>query len=181
MMRFARTIFVLAFALALWTSVHAQAPVQTTGAKVGFVNTEKFSDQTAGVTKLVNAMRSLDVEFKARRDEINSMVVRLNTLQQAPSAGTTAAQAAQRREQAETLSVEIRRRQEDARAAFTRRHAALTEPIRLSIFTALEAYAKQRGIDVLVDVAKFPDGILIVNQTVDLTPGFIRDFNSKNP
>ena len=86
-----------------------------------------------------------------------------------------------RREQAESLQIEIQRKQEDARVAFTKRTAALAGPIRTSVYAALEAYTKQRGIDVLIDVSKFPDGILLANKNVYLTLGFIRDFNSKNP
>ncbi|MEP6704115.1 MAG: OmpH family outer membrane protein, partial [Acidobacteriota bacterium] len=91
------------------------------------------------------------------------------------------AQLAARREQAQTLQVEIQRKQEDARVAYSKRLAALTSPIRLSVFNALEAYARQRGFDVLLDISKFPEGILLANKNADLTPAFIREFNSKNP
>ena len=87
----------------------------------------------------------------------------------------------QRREQAQTLQIEIQRKQEDARVAYSKRLSALTDPIRLSIFNALETYSKARGVDLLIDLAKFPDGVLLVNQNADMTAAFIRDYNSKNP
>ena len=108
------------------------------------------------------------------------MVAQFDGLQNVP-ANLTREQLAARRDQAETLQVDIRRKQEDAQLAWAKRHSALTDPIRQSVFTALEAYARQRGIDLLVDVAKFPDGLLLVNKGADLTPGFIRDYNSRNP
>ncbi len=166
--------------LAFSSIAGAQAPIQAAPAKVGVINSDSFSDPATGITRLVNALKTIDAEFKPRRDEIAALVTRFNSLQQvAPN--TPAAQLATRREQAETLQVEIQRKQEDARTAYTKRLAALTNPIRLSVYTALEAYVKQRGIDLLLDVSKFPDGVLLANKNADLTPGFIRDFNSKNP
>jgi len=180
-MKFAKLLSIVTAALILTTlDTSAQAPVQTAPAKVGIIYSEAFSRPTGGITRLVTALRTLETEFKPKRDEITQLVSRFETLQQVPP-GTPAAQLATRREQAETLQIEIRRKQEDARTAYARRMAALTNPLRVSIFSALEAYAKQRGIDVLIDVSKFPDGVLLLNQNADLTAGFIRDFNSKNP
>jgi Skp family chaperone for outer membrane proteins len=170
----------LAAAVTFTTTLTAQAPVQTAPAKVGVINSDKFANATGGITRLVNALRTLDAEFKPRRDEITQLLARFNALQQVPAASTPA-QLASRRDQVETLQTEIQRKQEDARVAYGKRLSTLTNPIRLTVFNALEAYAKQRGLDVLIDLAKFPDGVLLVNQNADLTPGFIRDFNSKNP
>ena len=121
------TVFPLAVLIVLGVSANAQAPAQTMPAKVGLVNTEAFSSPTGGVTRLVNAIKSVDVEFKSKRDDIAQRIARLNSLQQVPP-GTPQAQIQQRREQAETLQIEIQRLQEDARAAYTRRMAAVTNP-----------------------------------------------------
>jgi Skp family chaperone for outer membrane proteins len=180
-MIFAKSLFILVSIVVLTGITYGQVPTQTAPAKVGIINSNMFSSANGGITRLVNALRTLENEFKPRRDEITTLVARFNTLQQQPAAGTTQAQLQTRREQAETLQIDITRKQEDARTAYAKRLADLTNPIRLSVFNALEAYAKQRGIDVLLDVSKFPDGILLVNQSSDLTVGFIRDFNSKNP
>jgi Skp family chaperone for outer membrane proteins len=181
-MKLAKILFILATVVTVPSFASAQAPAatQTAPAKVGLVNSAKFTAATGGITRLVNAFRTLETEFKPKRDEITQLVSRLDALRQVP-AGTTQAQLATRRDQAETLQVEITRKQEDGRVAYSRRLAALTEPIRASIFTALEAFAKQRGVDVLIDISKFPDGVLLLNQNADLTDAFIRDYNSKNP
>ena len=179
-MRLAKFAFVLTALFTFATLAQGQTPVQNPPAKVGVINSEMFANPAGGITRLVNALRTVDAEFKPRRDEITQLLTRFNALQQVP-ANTPPAQLAARRDQAETLQVEIQRKQEDARVAYGKRMQTLTNPIRLSVFNALEAYAKQRGIDVLIDLNKFPDGILLVNQNANLTPGFIRDFNSKNP
>jgi Skp family chaperone for outer membrane proteins len=155
----------------------AQAPAQPAPAKVGIIDSNLFADPTNGIKRLVTALRTLDTEFKSKRDEIALLVSRFNALQaDAVKAPTPAKQ-----DQLQTLQIEITRKQEDARVAYGKRTAALANPIRASVYTALEAYAKQRGLDVLIDVSKFPEGVLLANRNIDLTPGFIRDYNTKNP
>jgi Skp family chaperone for outer membrane proteins len=179
-MKFLKLFLFIASMTALSSLAAGQAPVQISPAKIGVINSDTFSAQTGGINRLVNALKTIETEFKPRRDEITALVTRFQSLQQVPP-NTPPAQLATRREQAESLQVEITRKQEDARVAYAKRMTALTNPIRLSIFNALEAFAKQHGIDVLLDLSKFPDGILLVNKNADLTAAFIRDFNSKNP
>jgi Skp family chaperone for outer membrane proteins len=179
-MTFAKLILLFASITALTSAAAGQVPVQTTPAKVGVINSEMFSNPNGGITRLVNALRTLDNEFKPKRDEITQLRSRFDALQQVPP-NTPVAQLASRREQAETLQIEIQRKQEDARVAYAKRLSALTDPIRVSILTALDAFGKQRGIDVLIDRSKFPDGVFVLNPSADLTATFIRDFNSRNP
>lgn len=179
-MTFAKFFLILAAITFSVSLAEAQAPVAQPGpAKIGIVNSAMFMDEKAGITRLTNALKALDIEFKPRRDEIASLVNRLNGIN--VPANATPAQRNTAREQAETLQLDIRRKQEDARGAYAKRLSTLTDPIRLSVFAALEAYAKQRGIDMLIDVAKLPDTAFLVNKGADLTPAFIREYNSRNP
>ena len=179
-MKSMNSILAIAFAMIVATSSGAQVPAQIAPAKVGVVNTAAFSNTTGGITRFVNAIRTLDGEFLARRNDITQSVARLEELQRVP-AGMTQPQLTARQEQAETLQIQITRKQEDARVAYSKRFAQLTAPIQKSILDSLTAFAKARGIDVLLDVSKFQEGLLLVNPGSDLTAAFIRDFNSKNP
>lgn len=180
-MKLARTVFMIIASLTLTTlAATAQVPAQTVPAKVGVMNSSMFSNSTGGITRFVNALRTQDNEFKGRRDEITQLVGRLAGLRNVPT-GMTEAQLVTRRDQAQTLQVEITRKQEDARIAYSRRFSQLTDPIQKSIVDALKAFGKARGLDVLIDVSRFPEGVLLVNENADLTAAFIRDFNSKNP
>ena len=181
-MKVGNLLLVLAAVIVFASASNAQVPAaQPAPLKIAVINSDMFSAQTGGITRLVNALRTLETEFKPQRDEIRQMVARFETLQQPAPANATAQQQATRRDEALTLQTNIRRKQEDATAAFQRRSATLTEPIRLSIFTALQAYAKQRGVDLLIDISKFQDGVLLMNAGADMTPAFIKDYNSKNP
>jgi Skp family chaperone for outer membrane proteins len=179
-MTFVKTLLLITLITACSALANAQVPAQVAPAKVGIINSAAFASKAGGITRLVNALKTLETEFKPRQDEINGLITRFEALQQVPP-NTPAAQLATRRDQAQTLQIEIQRKQEDARAAYAKRLSTMTDPIRASVFTALEAYTKQNGIDVLIDVSKFPDGVLLANRNADLTPGFIREFNSKNP
>lgn len=180
-MKTARNFLLIVASLTLMTlAADAQVPVQTAPAKVGVVNSAMFSNSTGGITRYVNALRTLENEFRARRDDITQSVTRLEGLQNVPT-GATQAQIETRRDQAQTLQIEITRKQEDARAAYSKRFAQLTGPIQKSIVDALKVFARARGIDVIIDPSKFPEGVLLVNENADMTAAFIRDFNSKNP
>ena len=180
-MKLVRTaLFIVTTLAAAGLTADAQAPVQTSPAKVGFVNSSAFSNPTTGITRFVNALKNLDNEFLRSRQEITTLVNRLTELEKIP-AGLNAQQLEARRDQAQSIQIEVTRKQEDARTAYTKRFAQLTDPIQKSIVDSLRAFAKARGIDALVDVSKFPEGVLIVNENADLTSAFIRDFNSRNP
>jgi Skp family chaperone for outer membrane proteins len=183
-MRFRKLLLIPVAFIAFVGAANAQVPAasaQAPNLKVGVVNSDMFINPTTGITKLVAALRTLETEFKPRRDELTALATRFDTLQKQPTANVPQQQLVARQEQAQALQIEIRRKQEDARVAYGRRFSTLTDPIRLSIFSALEAYVKARGVDLLIDQAKFPDGVLLVNKNADLTAAFIKDFNAKNP
>jgi Skp family chaperone for outer membrane proteins len=180
LMKSMNIILAIAFAMIVATNVKAQVPAQIAPAKVGVVNTAAFSNTNGGITRFVNAIRTLDGEFLARRNDITQSIARLEELQKVP-AGLSPAQVNDRRDQAQTLQIQITRKQEDARVAYAKRYSQLTDPIQKNVLDSLTAFAKARGIDVLLDISKFPDGLLLVNPGADITTAFIRDFNSKNP
>jgi Skp family chaperone for outer membrane proteins len=162
-------------------SAQAVAPAQTAPARIGFVNSAQFSRATGGINRFVAVIRTLDAEFKVRRDEIAAGIARLEALQKEPPANTPQAQRAAQLEQAQTLQIEVSRKQEDARVAYARRFTQMADPLQKTIVDSLIAFAKARGVDVLIDVSKFPEGVLVINPTSDITAAFIRDFNTKNP
>ena len=77
------------------------------------------------------------------------------------------------------LKKDIQRKGEDAQAAYNRRRQELFSPLQDEIGRALEAFAKARGINVIIDGAQVP--LLYAADSIDITRAFITDFNSKNP
>jgi len=63
--------------------------------------------------------------------------------------------------------------------AYNKRRDELFQPLQIEIGNALEAFAKARGINVVIDGATVP--LLYFAENTNITRAFIADFNSKNP
>ena len=132
-------------------------------------------------------MSKLNGEFQKIKDDINGMQTRAQTLeteigklQNAP-AGTPIDQRSlqSKIDQLDQLKKDIQRKGEDAQAAYNRRRQELFTPVQDEIGKALEAFAKARGITVIIDAAQVP--LLYAADSMDITRAFIADFNAKNP
>jgi outer membrane protein len=84
-----------------------------------------------------------------------------------------------KRDQLEALSTEFKRKGEDAEAAYAKRRQDIFMPLQQDIAKALEAFAKARGITVIVDASQVP--LVYAAETINVTKAFIAEFNSKNP
>ena len=152
--------------------------------KVVIVDTEAFGDPKTGIVRLIRAFESVNVEFKTQRDELQKLSAQyeqilkdLSATQRVEDEKIRAAKV----DQAESLKRQIERKQQDARDAYTKRLRDVTEPVWKDINTALETYARQRGASVVFDVSKLAAALLVVNSGVDITRGFIADYNQRNP
>ena len=79
----------------------------------------------------------------------------------------------------EQLNTEFKRKAEDAEGAYTKRRTDIFTPLQQDIAKALEAFAKARGITVIVDGSQVP--VVYAADSIDITRAFINEFNSKNP
>ena len=77
------------------------------------------------------------------------------------------------------LTTEFKRKGEDAEAAYGKRRQDIFLPLQQDIGKALEAFAKARGITVIVDGSQVP--VVYAADNIDITRAFIAEFNSKNP
>jgi Skp family chaperone for outer membrane proteins len=105
---------------------------------VAFVNTEAFGTPQTGITKLVNAFKSLEAEFKPRKDEI----ARLREQLEAGSGDR------------KRLEGEIKRKQAAGQAELDKRVKELTGPVYEDIGKSLTPFCKKHGISLLFDVSK---------------------------
>lgn len=155
--------------------------------KMAVVDTQEFLDPKTGIAKFNNLVTKLNGEFQRLRDEINQGQQRLQTLQdeitklQNAPAGTPIDQQSLQAKisQAEQLNKDLTRKREDAQASYEKRRQELFSPLQIEIGTALEAFAKARGINVIIDAAQVP--LLYAADSIDITRAFINEFNSKNP
>jgi len=172
------------FASMLAVSVGAQTttpPVAATAAapvKMAIIDTEAFNDPKNGVRRLVNVYTQIDTELKPKRDEIVALNTRLQALAQKANAGTiTPAEA----DEADNIKRDIQRKQEDGQKLLENLTRQRTGSIFNDLSTALQTYAKSRGFDMVVDVSKLQNSILLINPSIDITGAFIADFNARSP
>ena len=164
-----------------------QATVALPISKMAIIYTDMFLDKQNGILKFNKLLTQLNGEFQKTKDEITAMQARGQTLEQeinklrdAPP-GTPIDQTAlqTKADQLEQLKKDIQRKAEDAQAAYNKRRNDLFQPLQLEVGKALEAFAKARGINVIIDGAQVP--LLYAAESTDITRAFIIEFNSKNP
>jgi len=181
------SLFLFAFAAAGYSQV-----VPT---KMAFIDSGAFADEKAGVTKYVNAYKSLAAEFKPATDELISINTRLETLSKEaqaiqdkfsgtppPGVDLNALRTSldQKVDEGQRLQIDLKRKQEDLKAKYQKREAAVAGPIMNEIGNAIEVYRKAKGYDLVLDASKLVDSILAYDKSLDITAAFIADFNSKS-
>jgi len=165
----------------------APAPVALPMSKMAVLYTDLFLDPKTGIGKFNSVVTKLNSEFAKLKDEINQMQNRAQTLEtevtklrEGGAAAPIDPQSLQTKiDQLEQLKKDIQRKGEDAQANYNRRRQELFNPLQEEIGKALEAFAKARGINVIIDAAQVP--LLYAADSIDITRAFITEFNAKNP
>jgi len=160
------------------TAAPPTAQAQAAPIKLAVIDSEAFADPKTGVKRLITVSTQIDTELTPLRQQITTMNTRYQALAQKANARTITQPEA---DEADTLKRDIQRKQEDGQKkldVLTRQKIA---PILNDLSTAVQAYAKQRGYDIVLDAAKFAGTMMVINQGLDITNAFIADYNAKNP
>ena len=169
------------------TPAAAPQTVALPTSKMAVVYTDLFLDPKTGIAKFNTVVTKLNGEFQKIKDEITAMQTRaqalegeINKLREAPEGTPIDQRALQTKiDQLEQLKKDIQRKAEDAQGAYNKRRQELFGPLQEEVGKALEAFAKARGINVIIDAAQVP--LLYAADSIDITRAFITEFNSKNP
>lgn len=189
------TLIAAAFVFAAFFASNAsgQGNAQPAGSlKVVLVNTSAF-DAKDGITRYINAMNSLEAEFKPIQVEIEGMLTKyqnlgneIKKLQDTVAAGQQVPISSDairlKVEEYQSLETNIKRKQEDGKRRADLRQAQVLGPIQEELGKALQDFANQKGYDLILDVAKLAsDGsILALNPAkIDVTKEFITFFNAR--
>lgn len=183
-MKYTFALVLVLLLLAGFAAAQAPAvPAPIPAMKVAIFNSELLTDEKVGIKRLVAAFKQIDTDFKPKRDEITDLKKKYDAavaIVQSPPAGMDAKAVAAKAEEVETYKNLIERAQQDGQKAIDKRIKELTDPIFSDIAFAVQAYAKQRGIDVLLDSAKLTGAMMILNDSSDITIAFINDYNARN-
>lgn len=160
--------------------------------KIAVINTGAFGDPKDGIKKYTSALTTLDTEFQPLQKELNDMQLKLQglskeiqTLQdQASKPGAapinqTTIQA--KVDEGERLQLDLKRKQEDAKARFEKRQQALMAPIMQDIYKAYDEFQKKNGYLLILDISKMIDDgtALAMDVNADVTKAFITFYNAR--
>jgi Skp family chaperone for outer membrane proteins len=164
----------------------AAAPQQTNVAvpdsKMAMIYSDAFLDPKTGIARFNSLLSTLNREFEPRRSELQGLQTRINTLQKEIEDTQNVADPnalRQKRDQLTQLTTDLKRKGEDAEGSYNKRRQDIFLPLQQDIGKALEAFAKARGITVIVDGSQVP--VVYAADSIDITRAFINEFNSKNP
>jgi len=160
----------------------SQATVAVPDSKIAMIYSDAFMDPKTGIAKFNSLLSTLNREFQPRQSELQGLQTRINTLTKEINDTQSVADPntiRQKRDQLEQLNTEFKRKGEDAEAAYNKRRQDIFLPLQQDIGKALEAFAKARGITVIVDGSQVP--VVYAAESIDITRAFINEFNSKNP
>jgi len=160
----------------------APQTVAVPDSKMAMIYSDAFLDPKTGIARFNSLLGTLNREFQPRQAELQALQTKINTLGKEiedtqnvadPNALRT------KRDQLAQMQTEFKRKGEDAEAAYNKRRSEIFTPLQQDIGKALEAFAKARGITVIVDGSQVP--VVYAADSIDITRAFIADFNSKNP
>ncbi len=151
-------------------------------ANVAVIDSSAFSDEKAGIARVMSVMKALEAKFQPLRTELRGMRDRL-TAMRADIDKKRAIQeqriTAQQIEEADRLELTIKRKAEDAQVSYQKESLAALEPLQKDIAQALNAYSQAKGISLLIDINRVP--VIYAAASLDVTRDFIADYNRTHP
>ena len=150
--------------------------------KMAVIYSDAFLDPKTGIAKFNALQSSLNREFQPRQTEINQLQQKIQQLTddiEKTRAVADPKTIQQKMDQLDQMKTELKRKGEDAQNAYNKRRGEIFEPLQVDIGKALEAYAKARGITVIIDGSQVP--LVYADDKLDITRAFINEYNSKNP
>jgi Skp family chaperone for outer membrane proteins len=151
-------------------------------ANIAVIDSSAFSDEKAGIGRVMTAMKQIEAKFQPLRNELRGMRDRLNTMRSDIDKKRSIQDqrmTAQQIEEADRLEVQIKRKAEDAQASYQKESLAVLEPLQKDIASALRAYSQAKGISLLIDLNRVP--VIYAASTLDITKDFIADYNRTHP
>lgn len=179
----------ISMVIAAFFAVSALAQTSPT-AKIALVNTDDFYSREGGITKILNGYKTLETEMKPMVDAYNTKVVEYNNSKKSydtlvenakKNIPVKAEDVQSKQEQIVNLEKEIKRMQEDLKAKSDKREAAIMGPITQEIGNSLQAYSKQKGYTLVLDVGQMVKAqmVLYIDESTDITKEFITFYNTK--
>ncbi len=150
--------------------------------KIAMIYSAEFQDAKTGIARFNSLASTLNREFQPRQTELQQLQQKMQALSEEIEKTKNVAEPRALQAKVDQLGqwdTEAKRKREDGQQALERRQRELFGPLQVEIGKALETFAKQRGITVIIDGSQVP--VVYAAESIDVTRAFINEFNSKNP
>jgi len=164
----------------------AAAPVKTVPAmKVAWINSSAFMDELTGIKQLVRVTKELQLEFSTQQSELSlqneklrTIVTELNKLQ---TSGATAEALQAKQSEGLALQQDLQQKQQAFQAAVQQAQQQKQGPIAAEMDKAMETFAKERDLGLIIDAAKLGNAVIVARSEIDVTADFVAYFNATHP
>ncbi len=182
-----------AFGTAILILFSISAMSQTAGtsppSKIGWIDTAMFSDEKAGVTKFVGALKTLDAEFKPRVAELEGLQGRIKVIADElqkpanPAVPVKPETIQAKRDDGERLQREFDFKKKEFEAAYSKRRNEVISPLTADILKVMQDFARQKGYGVIFDIGALAqtNALLVLDPAVDITKEFVAFYNARPP
>lgn len=175
----------LAFASIFAVTAFAQAA----NLKIGVINPAAFEADQGGIAKYINALNSLDNEFKPDNQKLQTLANQMNTLKteietlqkQTGTVPVKAEDVNKKIEEYNRLARELKFQQEDAKARYESRQQVVMGPVLQDIGVAMQEYAEKNGFSMLLDATRLEGAglLLAFDRKLDVTEDFVKYYNAR--
>src|ERR1043166_6159012 len=141
------------------TAAAPQSNVAVPDSKLAMIYSDAFLDPKSGIARFSTLLTTLNREFQPRQAELQALQTKINTLSKEIDDTKSVADPnalRQKSDQLAQMQTDFKRKGEDAEAAYAKRRKDIFMPFKREFGNALEAFAKARGITVIVDGSEVP-------------------------
>lgn len=155
--------------------------------RVAYINSGLFVDEASGgIKQLIKSGKQLELEFSGQQSDLSLLNEKLRTIVgelKKLQAGGTANNDAIQAKQTEGLKLqqELQEKQQAFQAAVQQAQQDKQGPIIAELDKAMTAFAKERQIGIIFDMAKVGNMVVAGDPELDVTADFIAYFNASHP
>jgi len=178
--------FLCASAVAQTPAAPAAAPVKAVPAlKFAWINSAVFISEQAGIKQLIRVGKELELEFGNQQSELalqneklRTIVAELNKLQ---TSGATNEVLQAKQDEGLKLQADLQAKQQTFQAAVQQAQQLKQTPVITEMDKAMDAFAKERDLGMILDVAKLGNAVVSASTAIDVTADFVTYYNATHP
>ncbi|MBU7578492.1 MAG: OmpH family outer membrane protein [Flavihumibacter sp.] len=159
------TLFII-LSLASASKLRAQTDDLKPSLKVAVINSQLFQDPDKGIYKLTQVQKQVVQEFQSRSQALDQLRNKAKALED--QLKKAAGKAEQKQYDAyEGLQKQVKNESDNIFRDSQKRYTDLITPLQTKMTAVFKEWCKKRGYDLLLDIAKDPNGMVLLAEESD--------------